>query len=128
MSKVILFSRVSTLGQDLTQQNDELYAEAKRNGYEDIVLIEQKESAIKLDEDEQKQRIIRECIKSVYVDIDGVTNRGKIIEINMIDGIKHTIHMTKKGNDFITNIVLKDKEKPLNDLQITARFIRKKKS
>lgn len=78
--------------------------------------------------DEQKQRIIRECIKSIYVDIDGVTNHGKIIEINMIDGIKHTIHMTKKGNDFITNIVLKDKEKPLDDLQITARFIRKKKS
>lgn len=77
--------------------------------------------------DEQKQRIIRECIKSIYVDIDGVTNHGKIIEINMIDGIKHTIHMTKKGNDFITNIVLKDKEMPLNDLQITARFIRKKK-
>ena len=34
----------------------------------------------------------------------------------------------KYGNDFITNIVLKDKEKPLDDLQITARFIRKKKS
>lgn len=49
-------------------------------------------------------------------------------ELMYEDGIKHTIHMTKKGNDFITNIVLKDKEKPLNDLQITARFIRKKKS
>lgn len=77
--------------------------------------------------DEQKQRIIRECIKSIYVDIDGVTNRGKIIEINMIDGIKHNIHMTKKGNDFITNIILKDKEKLLDDLQITDRFIRKKR-
>ena len=83
-------------------------------------------SVTNIDDDEQKQRIIRECIKSVYVDIDGVTNHGKIIEINMIDGIKHIIHMTKKGNDFITNIVLKDKEMPLNDLQITARFIRKK--
>ena len=56
MSKVILFSRVSTLGQDLTQQNNELFAEAKRNGYakSDIILIEQKESAIKLDEEDRK--------------------------------------------------------------------------
>lgn len=78
--------------------------------------------------DEQKQRIIKECIKSIYVYIDGVTNHGKIIEINMMDGFKHIIHMTKKGNDYITNIVLKDKEKPLDDFQITTRFIRKKKS
>lgn len=76
--------------------------------------------------DEQKQRIIRECIKSVYVDIDGVTNRGKIIEINMIDDIKHTIHMTKRGNYFNTAVIYNGKEIPLNDLQITARFIRKK--
>ena len=56
MGKVILFSRVSTLGQDLTQQNNELYAEAKRNGFteSDIILIENKESAIKLDEEERK--------------------------------------------------------------------------
>ena len=56
MSKVILFSRVSTLGQDLEQQNNELYAEAKRNGFteSDIILIENKESAIKLDEEERK--------------------------------------------------------------------------
>lgn len=93
--------------------------------YEDGIKLSFIETEIN---DEQKQRIIRECIKSIYVDIDGVTNHGKIIEINIIDGIKHTIHMTKKGNNFITNIVLKDKEKPLDDLQITARFIRKKKS
>ena len=75
MSKVILFSRVSTLGQDLTQQNDELYAEAKRNGYanEDIILIEQKESAIKLDEDERigiqqlKETISKENVECVII-------------------------------------------------------------
>jgi len=78
--------------------------------------------------DEQKQRIIRECIKSIYVDIDGVTIHGKIIEIIMIDGVKYKIHMTKKGNNFITNIILNNEEKPLDDLQITTRFIRKKKS
>lgn len=53
--KCVLFSRVSTLRQDLEQQNNELYDEAKRNGYNeaDIILIEQKESAISLDEEER---------------------------------------------------------------------------
>ena len=44
----------------------------------------------------------------------------------MMDGSKHTIHMTKHGNDFITKVIYKDEERPLDDLQITVRFIRKK--
>lgn len=64
--KCVLFSRVSTVRQDLKQQNDELYIEAKRNGYDeaDIILIEQKESAISLDEEE------RIGIKRLYDTID----------------------------------------------------------
>lgn len=117
--------------QDKLRELDDMMIKCSENTkqYESQIDALKSNSIEDIDEmnDEQKQRIIRECIKSVYVDIDGVTNHGKIIEINMIDDIKHTIHMTKKGNDFITNIVLKDNEMPLDDLQITARFIRKKK-
>ena len=76
--------------------------------------------------EEQKNRIIRECIKRVDVDKDGDKSTGKIIEIYMIDGTKHTIHMYKKGMNFISNIIYKDKEEPLKDLQLIKRFIRKK--
>lgn len=53
--KCICFGRVSTEIQDLVQQTDELLNEAKRNGYtdDDIIIIEQKESAIKLDMSER---------------------------------------------------------------------------
>ncbi len=56
MSKVILFSRVSTFGQDLTQQTNELKVEASRLGYDETeqVLIEYKESGISLDTDERQ--------------------------------------------------------------------------
>lgn len=76
--------------------------------------------------EEQKNRIIRECVKRVDVDKDGDKSTGKIIEIYMIDGTKHTIHMYKKGMNFISNIIYKDKEEPLKDLQLIKRFIRKK--
>lgn len=56
MKKCILFSRVSTLRQDLTQQTNELRAEAARLGYKptQLINIEYKESAIKLSIDERK--------------------------------------------------------------------------
>jgi septal ring factor EnvC (AmiA/AmiB activator) len=76
--------------------------------------------------EEQKNRIIRECVKRVDIDKDGITSVGKYIDIYMIDGTKHSIHMSKKGNNFITKVIYKDKERPLDDLQITVRFIRKK--
>lgn len=44
----------------------------------------------------------------------------------MIDGAKHTVHMTKRGNYFNTAVIHNGKEIPLDDLQITARFERKK--
>lgn len=53
--KAILLSRVSTHSQDLTQQTNELFAAAHRNGFndDDIIVIEDKESAIKLSEEER---------------------------------------------------------------------------
>ena len=79
-------------------------------------------------DDEQKNRIIRECIKKVVIDKDGITNKGKIIEIYMIDGNKITVHMTKRGNYFNTYLIYKGEEKELEDFNITQRFIRKQKS
>ena len=55
MSKCILFSRVSTEHQTLESQTQTLRDEAIKLGYadKDLILIEQKESAIKLDEEER---------------------------------------------------------------------------
>lgn len=55
-TKAIIFSRVSTLRQDLTQQTDAVIDEAHRCGYtdDDLIKIEYKESAIKLAEDERR--------------------------------------------------------------------------
>lgn len=56
MKKCILLSRVSTQQQTLEQQTNELLKFAKNRGYDDsqIVIIEDKESAIKLDEVHRK--------------------------------------------------------------------------
>ena len=74
MSKCILFSRVSTEKQDIEQQTNVVREEILRSGYseDDIVYIEYKESAIKLDEDERKgiQRL-KEVIETNN-DIDAV--------------------------------------------------------
>ena len=55
MKKVIVLSRVSTSGQDLTQQTDEVLREVYKDGYTDknIIIIEDTESAIKLSEEER---------------------------------------------------------------------------
>lgn len=56
MSKIVLFSRVSSIGQDLVQQTNELHLEAEKLGYdkEHQIVIEYKESAICLSIDERK--------------------------------------------------------------------------
>ena len=55
MKKAIVLSRVSTSGQDLTQQTDEVLREVYKDGYTDknIIIIEDTESAIKLSEEER---------------------------------------------------------------------------
>lgn len=66
MGKAIILSRVSTLKQDLRQQTEEVIRFAAAEGYPetDITLIEDKESAVKLDEEhrlgliELKQKIL----------------------------------------------------------------------
>ncbi len=66
MSKAIILSRVSTMKQDLQQQTEEVIRFAVAEGFleKDITLIEDKESAVKLDEEhrlgliELKQKIL----------------------------------------------------------------------
>lgn len=54
--KVIILSRVSSLKQDLVQQTDEIIKEVHKDGFKDenIIIIEDKESAIKLSEEERR--------------------------------------------------------------------------
>lgn len=68
MGKIILFARVSTVGQDLTQQTNELKSEALKLGYSaaDQIIIEYKESGISLDTDERKG--IAELFKQIEND------------------------------------------------------------
>lgn len=54
-NKAIILSRVSSFHQDLKQQTEAVYTEVLKDGYkeEDIIVIEDKESAIKLSEEER---------------------------------------------------------------------------
>ena len=88
MYRAIVFSRVSTTHQDLVQQTDEVYAEAVKNGYNtsEIIVIEQKESAIKLDEEERiglnllKDYINKYPIECVFVyEISRISRRPKVL-------------------------------------------------
>lgn len=75
MKKCIILSRVSTSHQDLIQQTNSLITKAKLHGYtdDDIIIIEDKESAIKLSEDERnglnelKDYISKGNIESVFI-------------------------------------------------------------
>lgn len=55
MKKCVILSRVSTLNQDLTQQTDVVKEEAIRMGYKphNLIIIEDKESAVELSEEER---------------------------------------------------------------------------
>lgn len=88
MYRAIVFSRVSSEHQDLVQQTDEVFAEAVKNGFDksEIIFIEQKESAIKLDEEERiglqqlKESIEKHPIECVFVyEISRISRRPKVI-------------------------------------------------
>ena len=76
MDRAIILSRVSTQQQDLTQQTDEVLREVHKDGFSDdnIIIIEDKESAIKLSEEERRGLNRMKCeinedpnIKCVYI-------------------------------------------------------------
>ena len=87
--KCILLSRVSTHSQDLKQQTDELINVAHKDGFtdENIIIIEDKESAIKLSEEERnglnelKRHINTDpLISCVYVyEVSRIARKEKIL-------------------------------------------------
>lgn len=84
--KCILLSRVSSERQDLVQQTNELVNEAKRMGYLDWVTIEDKESAICLDENErQGLNKMKETIEDGGIDcvicyeVSRISRRPKVL-------------------------------------------------
>ena len=87
MSKAILLIRVSTEQQDLVQQREKVIDAAKRDGYDDYVIIEDKESAVKLSEEERNGlNRLKECIlndssiNAVYAyEISRISRQAKIV-------------------------------------------------
>lgn len=86
--KCILFARVSSYAQDTTPQKDTMLEEAYRCGYtkDNIIIIDHKESAIKLDEDErlgiiELKRVIEENdVDNVIVfEISRISRRPKVL-------------------------------------------------
>lgn len=81
--KAIILSRVSTIGQDNTQQTDEVLKECHKDGYsdDDIILIEQKESAVKLDEE---HRLSLHELKATILKNEGQIGCVYVYEISRI--------------------------------------------
>ena len=74
--------------------------------------------------DEKKQEIYKQCIKKVNVDLDKKSVHGKYIDIYMVDGTKHSIHMNKHWNWFNTYNVVNGEEHEIK-IDIIKRFERK---
>lgn len=89
MNKAILLIRVSTESQDLVQQREKVVEAAKRDGFndEDLILIEDKESAVALSEEERqglnklKDHILNDSsISTVYAyEISRISRQAKIV-------------------------------------------------
>ena len=85
--KAILLIRVSTEAQDLVQQREKVIDAAKRDGYDDLILIEDKESAVKLSEEERnglnrlKDAIEKDSsISAVYsYEISRISRQAKVV-------------------------------------------------
>ena len=93
MSKAIILSRVSTLNQDLKQQTDEVVKFAEADGYsgDNVEVIEDKESGVKLSEEhrlgliELKQKILANpgmysCVYAYENQPHRKTLRGKLFD------------------------------------------------
>jgi len=88
MGRIILFVRVSTIGQQLESQEDSLKRAALADGYNetDFIIIGKKESAIKLSEEEReglnelKSIIEKEIIDCIYIaELSRLSRQPKIL-------------------------------------------------
>lgn len=87
--KAILLIRVSTEAQDLVQQREQVVDAAKRDGFnaKDLILIEDKESGVKLSEEERNGlNRLKECIlndssiTTVYAyEISRISRQAKVV-------------------------------------------------
>lgn len=115
--KAIILSRVSTLNQSLEQQTKELVEIAKKDGYKekDLINIENKESAIKNDEEhrlglvEMKEAILNDpSINCVYVrEVSRIGRRYDVLTSIKAFFVSHKIQLVVCGN---TRIELLDKD------------------
>ena len=88
MGKVILLARVSSQHQDLSQQTEKVLEEIKKDGYtdENIIIIEDKESAVLLSEEERnglnrlKNCVYRDKIDAVYTyEVSRISRRPGVL-------------------------------------------------
>ena len=103
MRKAIVLSRVSTLQQDLKQQTEEILREVYKDGFkeEEVILIEDKESAIKLSEEERRglnklKEYIRtdKSISAVYIYELSRLSRRQLVLFSIRDFlIEHNIQL-----------------------------------
>lgn len=85
--KAILLIRVSTEQQDLVQQREKVVDAAKRDGFDEYIIIEDKESAVKLSEEERNGlNKLKDCIQNdssitaVYAyEISRISRQAKIV-------------------------------------------------
>lgn len=120
MSKAILFSRVSTERQSLDEQTKEIFDMAISDGFrdEDIIIIAEKESGIKLSEDERlglnrmKEVISTEDVSCVYFWEVSRLARNKKVTFSVTDYlVKHKIQLKTK----VGGIVLLNADGTVND-------------
>lgn len=120
MSKAILFSRVSTERQSLDEQTKEIYDMAISDGFndDDIIIIAEKESGIKLSEDERlglnrmKEVIATENVSCVYFWEVSRLARNKKVTFSVTDYlVKHKIQLKTK----VGGIVLLNADGTVND-------------
>lgn len=115
--KSIILSRVSTLQQDLQQQTDELINIAINDGYsrDQVIVIDNKESAIKNDEEhrlgliEMKEAILNDpAITCVYCrEVSRIGRRYDVLTSVKAFLVSHKIQLVVCGN---TRIELLDKD------------------
>lgn len=115
--KSIILSRVSTLQQDLQQQTDELINIAINDGYnrDQVIVIDNKESAIKNDEEhrlgliEMKEAILNDpTITCVYCrEVSRIGRRYDVLTSIKAFLVSHKIQLVVCGN---TRIELLDKD------------------
>lgn len=114
MSKCILLVRVSTEGQDLSQQTEKVKEEAIKDGFKpkDIITLEDKESAVKLSEEERnglnrmKWHVENDNVSCVYTyEVSRISRRPAVLYSIRDYLIKHNVQL----------VVLNPYMKMLND-------------